>query len=188
MKVQLNGYILAGGRSLRMGRDKGSLHFRGRPLIEGAIDLASQICARVFLVAPPERYPWLKLPRVEDAISGGGPLVGLWSALKQSDAECNLVLPCDMPFLTAQVLEDLLTRSEGVDGAVPVRTDGRRLPLPGCYRSGCLQAVERAVSAGERRMDSFFGEIRLACIPVSEYAEGAFVNLNSPDDLRRWET
>ncbi len=169
-----------------MGLDKGAVHFQGIPLVKIAADLLGWVCRGVFLVAPEGRYPFLDLPSVPDRFSDGGPLVGLVSALERSETEWNLFLPCDMPFLTVDVLVRMLSLAHDVDAVVPQDEAGRWFPLSAAYHRRCLSAVENQLAGRNFKMDSFFPQIAVRALPIKDYPEATFANINSPSDLARW--
>lgn len=110
------GYVLAGGRSSRMGRDKALIELGGKPLIEHAVTKLRQICAEVRILAGVEgEHAGLAqyAPLVHDPHPGCGPVGGFEAALKQSGFEWNLFLPVDMPFLPSALLDDWVRATLG---------------------------------------------------------------------------
>ena len=129
MSANLNGYVLAGGRSSRMGRDKAMLKLAGKPLVQRAVEKLRRVCAEIFVVG---NRPELEVyaPVVRDLHEGCGPLGGIEAALQSSDREWNLLMAVDMPFLPAAFLS-AWARSvmEEKDSRVALFTvDGRPQP------------------------------------------------------------
>ena len=182
----VNGFVLAGGKSSRIGQDKGLLHLQGKPLVEIAADLLATVCRQVFLLAPESRYPFLRLPAVPDRCSDGGPLVALVSALERSATDGNLFLPCDMPFLTTGILVRMLSLAHDVDAVVPQDKAGRWFPLSAFYRKRCLLAMESQLARGNFKVDAFFQQVVVRALAIEDYPEITFANINSRDDLARW--
>src|SRR2546430_6825572 len=104
-------YILAGGRSSRMGRDKALRQLAGKPLIARAVELAYEVAANVKIVGEPEKFAAYAAV-VADVYRDRGPLGGIHAALRESEAELNLILGVDLPYIPARFLEYLLTRAE----------------------------------------------------------------------------
>ena len=101
----IGGYVLAGGRSSRMGQDKATLLLDGKPLVDHAVEKLRRLCAKVSILANSsalEKYA----PVVPDNIGGYGPLGGIEAALRESEYAWNLILPVDMPFLPTRLLDD----------------------------------------------------------------------------------
>jgi molybdopterin-guanine dinucleotide biosynthesis protein A len=105
-EIQLiGGYVLAGGRSSRMGQDKAMLLLDGRPLVEHAVEKLKRLCATVSILANTRALESFA-PIVPDNVSGYGPLGGIEAALRDSEYAWNLILPVDMPFLPTRLLDD----------------------------------------------------------------------------------
>lgn len=101
----VGGYVLAGGRSSRMGRDKALLLLAGKPLVEHAVTKLQRLCAKVSVLSGnPELAEYG--PLVSDNFGGSGPLGGIEAALLGSEFAWNLILPVDMPFLPTRLLDD----------------------------------------------------------------------------------
>lgn len=102
---RVGGYVLAGGRSSRMGRDKALLMLAGKPLVERAVTKLKRVCAKVSVLSG---NPELAVygPLVADNFVGSGPLGGIEAALLDSEFAWNLILPVDMPFLPTRLLDD----------------------------------------------------------------------------------
>src|SRR5882757_11553761 len=101
----VGGYVLAGGKSSRMGRDKALLELGGKPLALHAVTKLQRVCEDVHILSSrPELEAFA--PLVRDLHEECGPLGGLEAALEHSRHEWNLFMPVDMPFLPARFLED----------------------------------------------------------------------------------
>lgn len=101
----VGGYVLAGGRSSRMGQDKALLDLAGHPLIEYATTKLRRLCADVHILSSEPALAEYG-PMVRDVHPGCGPMGGIEAALLHSPFEWNLILPVDVPFLTTAYLED----------------------------------------------------------------------------------
>jgi molybdopterin-guanine dinucleotide biosynthesis protein A len=103
-------FILAGGRSSRMGADKAFLELAGKPLIVRAVELARETVPEVKIVGDPQKFGAFG-PVIDDVYRNRGPLGGIHAALTSSEAEWNLILAVDLPFVAVQFLKYLLTRA-----------------------------------------------------------------------------
>lgn len=101
----LGGYVLAGGRSSRMGRDKALLPLAGKPLVERAARKLQRLCAKVRVLSGNSELA-VYAPLVRDNFADSGPLGGIEAALLDSELAWNLILPVDMPFVPTRLLED----------------------------------------------------------------------------------
>ncbi|MCC7237317.1 MAG: molybdenum cofactor guanylyltransferase [Bryobacterales bacterium] len=183
----VRGYVLAGGQSSRMGRDKALLEMDGQTLLRATYDLLERVCGQAVVVGPAERYASLGLPLIEDERPGYGPLSGLEAALAECKdrAEWAMVVACDMPSLEERALRRLLVEAGVDDGAqavVPVSGDGRRQPLCALYRPVAREAVSKQMETGNFRLLEALS--RLRCRWVSFDESRHFLNVNTPEE---WE-
>ena len=107
-KKNIMGIILAGGKSSRMGSDKGLLKIENRTFVECVIDAMKPLIDEIIIVSNNPEYDQFGYHRVEDDIKDSGPLAGLYSGLKHSNTEHNLVLSSDIPLIKAEILEKLI--------------------------------------------------------------------------------
>jgi len=187
------GVVFCGGQSLRMGRDKARLELDGRPLLSRAVETLQTIAPRVLLASGErERYGELELECVLDAEPGCGPLSGLAAVLERARAagvSWVLVLACDMPYADARVFEALLARARtGAHDAVLLATPSGVEPLFAVYHVRVLGALRSALARGERRMNSFHADVRLATLSLAELGDdpllrAAACNLNTPQEF-----
>jgi molybdopterin-guanine dinucleotide biosynthesis protein A len=176
------GFVLAGGRSSRMGRDKALLPWKGSTLIQSVAGEVFRAAGSATVIGSPELYEKLGFPVISDKIEGCGPLGGLYTALSVTTADWNVLVACDMPAVTHQLLEELLAAAEasGADALLP-QTPGGLEPLCAVYHARLLPAVESAIQSKLFKMHDFVSTIQAARWPVSH--AGFFRNLNTPEQL-----
>ncbi len=185
----VNAFILAGGKSTRMGTDKAFVEYEGQLLLARALDLARSIASGVWIVGSKEKFAGFA-PVVEDVFCDCGPLGGIHAALQTSLTELNLMLAVDMPFVSRTFLQYLITQARDAPEASVIvpRSDGRRQPLCAIYRRKFAQIAERALRARLNRIDRLFEETHTRVLEP-EALEGAgfssaiFRNLNTPEEL-----
>jgi molybdenum cofactor guanylyltransferase len=185
----VSAFILAGGKSTRMGTDKAFLQFEGRTLLARALDLARSITPNVSIVGNREKFSAFGQV-VDDIFRECGPLAGIHAALRHSTTEINLVLAVDMPFISVAFLHYLLRQARSAPGVAVVvpRASGRRQPLCAMYRREFAAFAEPALRAGQNRIDRLFEEIPTRTIDESEldragFSPEIFRNLNTPDEV-----
>jgi molybdopterin-guanine dinucleotide biosynthesis protein A len=177
------GFVLVGGKSSRMGRDKALLPFRGATLVEHvARAVAAAAAGSVTLVGNPEAYCHLIYPVIPDATIGAGPLAGIQAALASSDAEWNLIVACDMPAVSSGFLSDLMETAENsaADCLIPAGPSGLVEPLCAAYHRRCLPAITQALERGVRKVTDGLAGLNVRRWPVPESLW--FQNLNTPRD------
>ncbi len=181
-------FILAGGKSTRMGRDKAFVMLDGRSLLDRQLDLARSVCAAVRIVGDPAKLSQFA-PVVEDVFRGCGPLGGIHAALRSSETDLNLLVAVDIPFVSTQFLEFLLAKSRASESMVIVaRTSDGWQPLCAVYRRGFAEFAEKALRASRFRIDALFDPARTLVIGQDELRQQGFLpdlfrNLNTPEEL-----
>lgn len=182
-------FILAGGKSSRMGTDKAFVTLDGRTLLERALDLARTITPDVMIVGAASKFRRFGTV-VEDVFPHCGPLGGIHAALRSSGAELNLMLAVDVPFLPVELLRGLIARAESNPEmmAIVPRTDQGWQPLCAVYRREFADAAEAALRAGNYKIDAVFASVRVLAVDEPELAEcgfsaQVFCNVNTPQEL-----
>ena len=191
---RVTGIILAGGKSSRLGRDKAWEDVGGQRIIDRVIGALQSSCDEVLIIGDrPERENELSLPKCiqyrSDELKGRGSIGGLYTGLKSSDTLWSLVVACDMPFISRELIRFMLSiiSKNRCDAIVPV-INGRYQPTHALYNSTCIPFIEKNISSGNFRMDSYFDEIYLEEISEDvinsiKGAELSFFNVNTEDDL-----
>src|SRR5579885_2333408 len=153
-ETALAGFVLAGGRSSRMGRDKALLELAGEPLLVRMVRMMTEAAGSAVILGDPKRYGGLGFPVMADRIAGLGPLGGLLTALESTAADWNLMVACDMPGVTAALLREIVTHARMSADARCVAAVSGRGPEPLCaaYHRSCLAEVQRAVEERRLRM------------------------------------
>ena len=192
------GVLLAGGQNRRYGGEPKALAtVAGEPIAARAVRALQAAVGRVVLVAnEPHIYRPLGLEIRPDLRPGLGALGGIHTAVAWAEeAGCRgaLVTACDMPFLSAALLERLIAGADA-DEVVAPASDSRRGMEPLCafYGVGCRGAIEAALDRGDRHVTSFFGEVTVRTMPAEAVAEHGdpdllFLNVNTPADRERAE-
>jgi molybdopterin-guanine dinucleotide biosynthesis protein A len=147
--LNASGFILAGGRGTRMGRDKALLPYNGGTLIEHALATMRKIAEPVSIVG--KRTDLVRLaPVIEDRYGGLGPLGGIEAALSASRSELNIFLPVDTPFVPAGFLCWMLRRAinSGAVATIPV-VMGVAEPLIAVYSGRLLSGIRHEIEAGK---------------------------------------
>ena len=188
LNPDVTAFILAGGKSTRMGTDKAFVKLNGRTLLDRQLDLARSVCANVRIVGDRSKFGAFA-PVVEDVFPACGPLGGIHAALRSSQTDLNLMIAVDVPFLSAEFLQFLIARGRDSGATVTVaRISEGWQPLCAVYRKEFADMAEKALQAGRYRIDALFEPATTRVIEEGELREqgfGAelFRNLNTPEDL-----
>lgn len=186
------GFVVAGGRSLRMGRDKALLPWGDGTLLDHAARRLRSVCADVhILCGREERYADRGWVVHRDAFADAGPLAGVLAGLSalRGPHDLALFLAVDLPLVPVALLRTLREAARGYDAAVPFLSAGPQ-PLCAAYRATCRAAIETCLARGERRVTSFWGDVRVHEVADAELAHFGdlprlFLNVNEPGDLER---
>jgi molybdenum cofactor guanylyltransferase len=184
-KSEITGIILAGGKSRRMGTDKGLLLYNGKPMIQYSIDLLSSFCERIVISTSNPAYNVFGLETIPDLVPQLGPMGGLYSCLKASKTSVNLCLPCDIPQMNLSVLNQLVEKSDIISCIVACTPYPE--PLVAIYPLTVISVIEQLINTGNYKMADIFNLTPVKYIPLEEFhgenIEKYFTNMNTPTDL-----
>jgi molybdopterin-guanine dinucleotide biosynthesis protein A len=182
-------FILAGGKSTRMGADKAFLELEGTTLLSRALKLGAAVAAEVRIVGDAKKFSAFAQV-VEDVFSERGPLAGIHAALLSTTREWNLMLAADLPFLEAPLLDYIIAEAKASGTMVTVpRVGGRLQPLCAVYGRAFGTTAERALKLGKNKIDPLFAEVKTRIIEERELKAAGFPaemfgNVNTPEE---WE-
>ncbi len=179
--MQVTAIILAGGKSSRMGQDKGLLFHRGKQMVEHVFDACTQLTPNILISTNNSEYKVFGYPLVADNFSEIGPIGGIQAALAASETEDNIFCPCDMPGIHPQIFKKILAKKEGNQAVVAARDDGKVFPVLGYYRKSALEIIEKQIHKGDFKMQNLLNELNAETVV---FADSQLLNINYPEDLR----
>jgi molybdopterin-guanine dinucleotide biosynthesis protein A len=181
-------FVLAGGKSSRMGSDKAFLRLDGEILLGRALKAAASVAAEVLIVGDAKKFAGFGRI-VEDVYRDRGPLGGIHAALSSSTTELNLMLAVDLPFVGTKFLDYLILRARESGALVTVpRADSGLQPLCAVYRRGFTELAEQALREEKNKIDALFTLAKTCVIEADELADAGFSidmfrNLNTPEEF-----
>jgi len=185
---QIAGFILAGGESTRMGRDKALLELGGEALIVRTARLVESVAGGATVIGDSGAYRALGLRTIGDDWPGAGPLGGIATALRASSARWSLVVACDLPYLTKPWLDYAIGRAfaSRAEAVVPMSALGAE-PLCAIYHERAETAIRAALAQGTRKVTEALKNLSVETIEPAEWkafdSEGLlFKNMNAPED------
>jgi molybdenum cofactor guanylyltransferase len=181
------GYVLTGGASSRLGRDKALLAYQGRTLVEHIAAQLVEACGHATLVGAPRRYRHLGLDSIDEPCPGRGPLSGIAAALTHTSHDWNLILACDQPGVTASLLRRLLNSAEAgtADVVALAAEDGAAEPLCAAYHRRLAADVGRALASDRLSAREMLQHLRLTTIRrLPDECPG---NVNTAEDWTAWQ-
>lgn len=199
----IRGYVLAGGASSRFGSDKALAVLGGQTVLARVCGLIESVAGNMSVVAATGRYLDFIAPTVPDRWPGEGPLGGIITALRATLAsghvcQWNLIVSCDMPFLTREWLGYLTEQALVSDAEVIVVRSERGLePLCAYWRTSALSILQGAFDEGVRKVAEAMKRLRMEVLDETQWkrfdsAGRLFWNMNTPQDyeeaVRIWRT
>ena len=186
-KYNITGIVLAGGKSTRMGSEKGLVKVKGKRLIDHSIDSLSSVCSKTIIISNQEHYNEMGVFVHSDVYMDKGPAGGVHAGLFHSTTKWNLVMACDMPNLSSKVLSHICSFiQDDYDACVPVLNSNKQ-PLCALYNRSCLEKLEHFVLNGELTMMNILSKIKIKVININEdleiYSPYLFENVNSLEDV-----
>ncbi len=189
----VRGYVLAGGGSTRFGRDKALVEMDGAPMLLRMRALLGEITKQVNVIAAPQKYAALGITGVGDRWEGQGPLAGIITALlttKEAGGEeqWNLIVGCDMPFLTREWLTNLVVRALASSAEVVAPQSAQGLePLCACWRTNAAGELQTAFDEGVRKITHAMKRLQMEILDEADWkrfdATGRlFWNMNTAAD------
>jgi molybdopterin-guanine dinucleotide biosynthesis protein A len=185
----IEGFILAGGASSRMGEDKSRLRLDGRTFVEIiAAEMRAVVCGVSIVSSRPDATTH-GLTVVPDVHENLGALGGLHAALASCMATWALIVSCDLPFVTQELFARLASlRDEETDAVAPMQEDGRPSPLCALYAvQACLAVANEQLRTDELRPRALLWRVRTRWVEFDELSEldnsaHFFKNVNTPED------
>ena len=182
----MEAYILAGGKSTRMGEDKGLKKLNGIPIIQYSIEVLSQCFPSVKINTDKEEYKQFGLELVADKIKNKGPLGGIHAVLDHSKKDV-FVVSCDMPFITSEAI-NYLVNNLSTNLATIASYSGRIQPLFGIYTYDALQFIEDKLADNQLKLTEFIIESESKVIDLTEIIEkDIFSNINTQEEFKKIE-
>ncbi len=180
---KVTGIILSGGKSSRMGSEKGLVKYKGNALIEYSINALRSVCDELVISSANDCYAYLAIPIVSDEIENCGPIGGIYSCMKAFPSDIYLVISCDVPHITPQLFSELLNVLNENEAVIPIDESGKKQPLVACYSSMCFPVFQNELMEGRLKMMKLLSKLNVNYYPVSK-SDNLFFNANTPDDIR----
>jgi len=185
------GAVLAGGKSQRMGSPKAELVLPdGKKIIEHSIEILSDICKQIIVVGSHKQDEYKlknKITYIFDQKPYPGPLHGLEILLKSGLDNKYLVLACDQPLLTTDLLWKLVKEDSDKVTLFQMQGDKEVQPFPGYYPASCLVDIKKAISLGKNAMYEFIEMIKVHWIPILSDEHYLIKNINTPQEFKELE-
>jgi molybdopterin-guanine dinucleotide biosynthesis protein A len=181
--------ILAGGKSTRMKENKSFVQLASKPMIEVVLEKVTDIFSLppIVITNSFKEYSYLGVRLEKDIFPGMGPLAGIHAGLSVVSTQQNFIVGCDIPLLDSAFIQYLISQGKDYDIAIP-EEDGYTHPLHAIYSRNCLGFIEKKLKQNERKVISFFSEVKVRYINKVEmdqfpFARQSLINVNTREDL-----
>lgn len=192
--MAVSGIVLAGGKGLRLGREKALERLNNKTLIERTVECLTPVCKTILVVTSQEQFSVVasaveKVVVIADFFPGGGPLGGIYTGLASVDSFYSIVVGCDMPFLNSGLLNYMVDLAPDFDAVVP-EVNGMLEPLHAVYSKDCLSPIKGLLNQNKLGISQVFNLVKVRFVGKDEIAEFdkeylSFFNINTQDDLIR---
>lgn len=187
MKEGYTGIILAGGKSRRMGMEKGLADFQGQPLIHWAVSVLKEACSEILISSNTSSFEYLGFKVIPDIYPDSGPMGGIFSCLLESKNRINLVLSCDMPFVKPGIFSFLSKQIGDAWICVPWYEGDHFEPLCGIYLKDSLSDIQAFLDIKNYKLPELFSKTNFKAIMIKDIIPPLhkyhFMNINSLSDL-----
>ncbi|MDH7444166.1 molybdenum cofactor guanylyltransferase [Aquimarina sp. 2201CG14-23] len=176
----ITGIILAGGKSSRMGQDKGLKLHKGIPFIQHIIKALEVVTSKILIITGNKEYTQFGYPCIQDIIPNQGPIGGIYTGLKHTQTEKNLVLSCDVPFITVPVLKNLIANDES-DYNVITYED---IPLITLYNKSVAINFLESIEKKRLSLRKTLSTLKVKSIPVDQKIVPFVHNINTQQQYK----
>jgi molybdopterin-guanine dinucleotide biosynthesis protein A len=176
-------FILSGGKSSRMQSEKGLVLFQEKPFIEHIIQAILPISDQIRLITATKEYDYLPYPKIPDITTDKGPLGGIYTALSYSETDFNLILSCDIPLISTELLSELISKHNEEALITVFASESRLHPLIGIYAKKILPVIKSAIDNGDLKMMNLIANMPHQIINIDESENFHLTNINSADEL-----
>lgn len=181
--MNISVFILCGGKSSRMQSEKGLVLFQEKPFIEHIIKAILPITEQIKLITASKEYDYLPYEKIPDIISDKGPLGGIYTALSNSETEFNLILSCDIPLISTELLTELISKHTEEAGITVFASESKTHPLIGIYSKKIVPIIKNAIDSDELKMMDLLAKVPHQILNIEESENFHLTNINSADEL-----
>lgn len=183
-KKPITGIILAGGKSSRMGSDKGFLMLNSKAFVQYSIDALKPLVSEIIIVSDNPNYDNFGLKRVNDIIKEAGPVSGICSGLEASKSDYNLILSCDIPLITTAVLKKLIDAKDDTSEIIQIETNGKTIPLIALYKKDVICKFNKLLNKDERRLRIAIKTCKSKNVAIEKEFDILTMNVNTKDEFK----
>lgn len=180
----MSAYLLCGGKSSRMGEEKGLVELHGKPFVQWILEAVFPVVAHPVLVTANPDYQAFSLQTIPDAVPDMGPVGGIFTALNHSDTAQVLILSCDIPKITTEVIMLLAEKAALHPDQIVFVSDGKNdYPLIASYPKSCLGEFKKALTEGRLKLRQLVATLPHHRIEINPERTASLQNINTKTEL-----
>lgn len=179
--MKLTAIILAGGKSTRMGRDKGLVLYRGKRMVEHVVAACTELTSEILISTNNPDYRFLGYNLIDDNYQDTGPIGGIQATLSASETDDNIFCPCDMPGIQPAIFKKILDKKKEFQAVVATDSSGKIYPVLGYYNKSVLPAIENQIEKGDFKVLHLLKELNAQKVV---FPDDVLKNINYPEDLQ----
>lgn len=183
-KKNITGIILAGGKSSRMGTDKGFIKLNDKYFVQYSIDALKPLVSEIMIVSDNADYDEIDLKRINDVTKNAGPVAGICSGLEASKTEYNVVLSCDIPLITSEIVEKLIENIDDTSQIIQAESNGKSMPLIAIYKKEITKKFNNFLEKDERRLRVAINSCISKNVILEKEHELTTMNVNTQHELK----
>ena len=184
-RQNITAIILAGGKSTRMGSDKGLTKLNNTAFVQHIIEAVKPHVNESIIISDNEKHDVFGLKRYNDIISNVGPLGGIFTGLYHSKTVVNLVISCDVPMIDSELILELLKNYSNEHDIIQTKSNEKTMPLVAIYHKTCVSEAEQWIKEGKLRVREFVASRKLKTINLDKRFEIQLFNINTPEQLKK---
>ena len=188
-QYRITGILLAGGRSNRMGMEKGKIQIGNQFLYQYPLKVLERICDEIFISTSKGFKPTEKYALISDEVPGIGPMGGIYTCLQKSSNDLNIVLSYDMPLINEGLFRKLIIEGTDADITLPVLQKKLPEPLCGIYRKCVAEKFQELIEEDKFAVHQVFPLVRTKLVFIDDsmpfYRPDIFLNINQESDLSK---
>ena len=186
-RKKINGIILAGGKSSRMGSDKALLLYKNKTFLEHVVSAIKPLVDDILIISNNKEHQVDNCTTIPDLILNSGPIAGIYTGLKNTNTENNLILSCDIPLVQTSILELIIKNNEDDKDVIQIIDNRNSMPLIALYKKRIANFFLSELKTGERRLVKSINKLNKKNISITKDKHNCLININTIADLKTLE-
>ena len=183
-KKNITAIILAGGKSSRMGSDKALLLYKNKTFLEHVVCAIKPLVDEVLIISNNKDHQLDGCKTIPDLILNSGPIAGIYTGLKHSKTENNLVLSCDIPLVKTSILELIIKNNDSDKEVVQLINEQNQMPLIALYKKRLAPYFLSQLNKGQRRLIHAINNLKTKEVFVKKEESAFLLNINTLNEFK----